>query len=77
MAVVLTAQLSVWSGLWGMMKDLARRGPSQFTGLKVGFLQLVRITKKCVGMGAAFLQRRVLTCEQTAAFETEHLNYEA
>lgn len=47
--VSLTAQLSVWLDLCGRMKDRARRGPTQSTGLKVGFPQLVRIMKKCVG----------------------------
>lgn len=35
------------------MKDRARRGPTQSTGRKVGFLQLVRIMKKWVGEAAA------------------------
>lgn len=59
--VLLTAQFSVWSGLWGRMKDLACRGPSQLTGLKVEFPQLVRIMKKCVGMGASFLEKHEIT----------------
>lgn len=58
MAVLLTGQLSVWSGLWGRMKDMACSGPWQLLGLKVELPQLVRITKKCVGMGASFLERR-------------------
>ena len=57
MVLLTAAQLSVWSDLCGRMKDLACREPSQLTGPKVEFPQLVRITKKCVGMGAAFLER--------------------
>lgn len=42
-SVSLTEQLSLWSGRWGRMKDLATRGPSHWSGLKAGFLQLVKI----------------------------------
>lgn len=43
------------------MKDLACRGPSQLTGLRVEFPQLVRMMKKCVGMGASFLEKHKIT----------------
>lgn len=43
------------------MKDLACRGPSQSTGLKVEFPQLVRMMKKCDGIGASFLKKHEIT----------------
>ena len=64
---LLTEQLSVWSGLWGRMKDWVCRGPSQCRGPRAGFLQLVRITKKWVGVRESFLERRDHRDSNTAA----------